>query len=186
MTRLIGLAGAKESGKDEVADHMVRSHGWMRKFFSAPLLEHMMILDPLIQLDHPVHVYTAGTVLPLSEILEHESYTMAKRHREFRRLLQVYGTDIIRHKIGEDYWVRAMKQEICSAWSGGRDVVVTGVRFDNEAAMIRRLGGIVLEVVRPGYGGDDPHVSEQGVHADETIMNDGTLNDLYAVAETYA
>lgn len=186
MTRLIGLAGAKESGKDEVADHLVRSHGWAKKFFSAPLLEHMKILDPLIQLDHPVHVYSVRTVLPLSKILKYESYTEAKRHREFRRLLQVYGTDIIRHKIGEDYWVRAMEEEIRSGWSAGRDVVVTGVRFNNEADMIRRLGGTVLEVIRPGYGGVDPHVSEQGVQADTTIRNDGTLNDLYAVAETYA
>ncbi len=54
-------------------------------------------------------------------------------------------------------------------------VVADDVRFANEAAAIRALGGTVVEIRRPGLsrlaGG---HVSEAGVAADTVVDNDAT------------
>jgi hypothetical protein len=65
-------------------------------------------------------------------------------------------------------------------------VVVTDVRFPNEAQHIRDHGGLVVRVERPGAQDDgaargSSHPSESLVDTitpDRTLLNDGTLEDL--------
>ena len=60
-------------------------------------------------------------------------------------------------------------------------VVFTDVRFPDEAAMIRRRGGALWRIERPGATPVRAHVSETAaadVAADRTVVNDGTLLDL--------
>lgn len=71
--------------------------------------------------------------------------------REIRSLLQWWGTELRRSQ-DEDYWVNKAAETIDGVWRefpNGALVVVTDVRFDNEAEMVRDLGGIVLEVIAP-------------------------------------
>lgn len=59
-------------------------------------------------------------------------------------------------------------------------ICVTDVRYPNEAQRVRHLGGIVLEIVRPGLASDG-HSSEKPLPrdlVDYTIVNDGALADL--------
>ena len=59
-------------------------------------------------------------------------------------------------------------------------VCVTDVRYPNEAQRVLNLGGVVLEVVRPGLVSDG-HDTEQPLPSElvtHTIFNDGTLTDL--------
>lgn len=59
-------------------------------------------------------------------------------------------------------------------------LVVTDVRFPNEAEAIQREGGIVIRVLRPGMGGD-AHASETSVdliNPNFVIINDGTFDTL--------
>lgn len=64
-------------------------------------------------------------------------------------------------------------------------VCVTDVRYPNEAERIRRLGGLVVHVQRPGVESDG-HISEQPLPAsliDVRLVNDGTLEDLRDAVE---
>jgi hypothetical protein len=56
-------------------------------------------------------------------------------------------------------------------------VVVDDVRFDNEADLIRRLGGVVLGLERDNVLAID-HKSENGVTADLIYCNDGSAAEL--------
>jgi hypothetical protein len=67
-------------------------------------------------------------------------------------------------------------------------LVVTDVRFPNEADAIRQAGGVVVRIERPGVG---PHTDPGGwVHEsdvaldhydfDVTVKNDGTIEELHA------
>jgi hypothetical protein len=61
------------------------------------------------------------------------------------------------------------------------NVVVTDVRFENEAARILAEGGYVLEITRPGHK-PDGHASEDGLHEaliDGLIINNESIEDLY-------
>jgi hypothetical protein len=65
-------------------------------------------------------------------------------------------------------------------------MVVCDVRFENEADLIRSLGGVVIKVERPGYQvlTDDQtknHASELNIdliHPDQIVLNDGSLSQL--------
>ena len=63
-------------------------------------------------------------------------------------------------------------------------VLLTDCRFENESAAIRREGGRIVRITRPGAGGDT-HASETEqatIKADWTIDNSGTLDDLRLLA----
>jgi hypothetical protein len=54
-------------------------------------------------------------------------------------------------------------------------VVITDVRFDNEALWIRKQGGWVIELIRDKAAAVNDHVSEAGLnprHVDFHIVND--------------
>ena len=63
----------------------------------------------------------------------------------------------------------------------GKDVVITDVRFPNEADLILGLGGELVRVDRPGVRAGDQHASESQVlslPATSILRNTGTLEDL--------
>jgi len=96
------------------------------------------------------------------------------------------------------YWPKFDALVQTGSWFDTRrvaGVVLTDCRFPNEAAAIRAAGGAIWRVVRPpsdvaaALGEGDPiaeqwwrgHASEteqDGIKADRTICNDGTLDDL--------
>ena len=64
-------------------------------------------------------------------------------------------------------------------------MVVSDIRFDNEAAAIRDLGGVVVCVERRAAQPIVPHKSEAGVSPaliDVTVMNEGTVAEFLADA----
>ena len=94
-----------------------------------------------------------------------------------RAFLQTLG-ESVRNNVHRDVWVWAAKQRIESV---DGPVVVTDVRYPNEADMIHELGGVLVRIDRPGVGPINGHESESFVAslpADRVIVNDGTLNDL--------
>lgn len=96
-----------------------------------------------------------------------------------RRLLQNLGVGVREH-LHSDLWVHLAENAIDSS---ERPVVITDVRFLNEVQMIRRRGGKIIRVERPGVGPVNDHVSEQldSSNSDLIIDNDGTIDDLHKV-----
>lgn len=97
-----------------------------------------------------------------------------------RRILQTLGTDWGRQLIAPDIWTNLAKGRIARLVSSGFGVLVTDVRFENEADIIRAEGGCIWHVVRevPPVEG---HVSEDGIvfkSGDTVIDNFGTLEEL--------
>ena len=107
-----------------------------------------------------------------------------------RLVLQLFGTDCMRNGFDDGVWVSLLKKTILD---NPGNYVVPDVRFENEIAMLRDIGGEVWEVKRNG----DPEwlieyettgIEPTNIHPsewrwiksvkDEVITNDGTLNDL--------
>lgn len=175
---LCGPQGASAGcGKDTVADVLVAEHGFKRIAFADPLRAMVMILNPWID-------RSPLDPIRLQRLVRRVGWDVAKRdYPEVRRLLQVFGTEVIRDFVGTNFWVDYALKKM-AAESG--DWVVTDCRFPNEADAIINLcnQGCVIRVVRPGLeplpGG---HASEAGI-PDELVTgvfhNDGTLEDLAA------
>jgi hypothetical protein len=96
-------------------------------------------------------------------------------------MMQTLGTEWGRACIHPDFWVMIARAETQRIMADDRSVVIDDVRFPNEAAMIRDLGGELWRIDRPGvtYSGD--HSSEGGLEditTDRVIANDGTIAQL--------
>lgn len=111
-----------------------------------------------------------------------------------REALQRYGTEMHRDTFGQDFWVdqvlpgrpaRGLQREnvLAEKYPGADVLVITDVRFPNEAERVRDFGGVIFEVVRPTLDAQDTdtHASETPLPrelVDAQIINDGTLADL--------
>jgi len=154
--KLIGLTGYKGSGKDTVA-LVLNRYGYQRVAFADPLKAIAAVL---------------GWNGDKAETPRCEHCGMLQG----RELLQVLGTEGVRENIRDDAWLLAAERAI----SHHDLVVITDVRFPNEAEFVRAHGGEVWRVIRPGHAGDG-HASETSqklIRADLVLNNHGSLADL--------
>jgi hypothetical protein len=88
-----------------------------------------------------------------------------------RLAMQTLGTEWGRDIIGADLWVNLWRHTLPKG-----DVVCDDVRFPNEAAMLRSMGGIIVKIERDGFEAKTTHASEAfiGIAPHITIRNDGT------------
>lgn len=166
---LIGLIGKKRSGKDSFAAALVDGYGFTRYAFADPLKEAALALDPIVDWPHRLSFFVRST-----------GWEASKEIPEVRRILQNYGVAI--REIDPDFWIRAT---LTPALADPGPVVITDVRFPNEAEAIRRAGGKIIGITRPGLVSTDEHISETALDdyvADATVENSGTLDDLAAAA----
>ena len=103
----------------------------------------------------------------------------AKSLSEVRCFLQRLG--VAMRERDENYWLDQAAEKIAAAKRWNLPVVVTDVRFANEANYLAGCGFTLVRVTRPGTGGDS-HISETELDdypAEHTIHNSGTLPALY-------
>lgn len=169
---LIGLSGKAGSGKDTVAQYLETVHEFIPIAYADPVkagLKAMFRFDPEYLTDQ--------------EMKEQDIPGLGVSGRV---LMQTLGTEWGRNLIDEDIWVNIARRKILMLDS--YDVVVTDVRFDNEAALIRELGGILVNVVRDEVRdvGILGHSSEAGLtftNGSIILHNNGTKEELFAMVD---
>lgn len=106
-----------------------------------------------------------------------------------REYLQWYGTEAHREVFDRDFWIEAVLPDLYDEDFGRSDIedntllVITDVRFSNEADAIEAAGGIIVlvDASERVHGNSDEHASEQILPEeliDYVIDNNGTLDDL--------
>lgn len=162
---LIGLTGAAGVGKDTAAMHLARQHNFIQVALATPL-RNMLI---------------AGFGLSESDFMPGTKNAMIDWiGRSPRQLLQTLGTEWGRSHVHSEIWNRVAARELDRL----RDmhVVVSDVRFENEADMIRRRGGVIVRIQRPDVAPVNPHMSERGIEprVDEfEVWNTGRPEDMF-------
>ena len=162
--RLIGFTGAAGSGKDTAADFYVAFNGGYRYAFADPM--RRMLAQIGIDLNHPHWVAKKEEVIPLFGVSP-------------RRMMQTLGTEWGRNCVDENFWVILANLELLDKGPG---MVVSDVRFENEVAWVRRMGGLVVHVLRAEVPAVEGHVSESGVKVEDgdfVLVNNGSLEDLH-------
>lgn len=175
MSKLIGLGGYAQSGKDTVADLLVTNHGWRKTYFSKALDDALLVLDPYIPF------FDEALFIRYTDVRKKYSYEMAKQEPEVRRLLQTLGTEVGRNMLGENVWVDAAFREVDRLMDEGHNVAITGVRFPNELEAVRKRNGKLVWVSRQGYGPINAHSSDNSLGREDFNMfvrNDWTLKEL--------
>lgn len=174
---VVGLIGRKRAGKDTLAARLVQEHGFTRVAFADPLKAILWDMNPVVR----------GDMARLQWVVQREGWEAAKGLTEVRRLLQTLGVSV-RDRIGPATWVSTAMTQVLTA---GGPVVITDVRFPNEAAQITAAGGVLVRIVRDGLPQDAAaqHISETALDnwaVRVTIENNGTVGGLYASADVLA
>jgi hypothetical protein len=110
-----------------------------------------------------------------------------------REVLQKFGTDIIRNRIkdvipalkdiGDNFWVLRFNlwyRSFIDENPMGK-VVISDVRFKNEALAVKTYSGIIIKIVRKLDYEEDTHISEtemDNIKEDILIENNGTIEAL--------
>lgn len=163
-SQLIAFTGLATSGKSTAADHLTHRHGHTRLSFAGPIRQMLKCLgltaEDLQKFKETPHPLLDG--------------------KTPRWAMQSLGTQWGRESISPGLWVNAARHWIDVERKAGRPVVFDDCRFDNEARTVRDLGGIVIEITRPGLV-RGTHESERGVSPDLvnfSIPNTGTVSEL--------
>jgi hypothetical protein len=170
---IIGLTGYAQSGKDTLASILVEKYGYSRIAFADKIRDFLYGINPMVACSPTGY---------LQDLVNLVGWDKAKQEPQVRRLLQDLGISA-RDLIDENIWVTAALGNVDS----DQRVVVTDVRFENEAMMIKIMGGQLWRVKRIGVGPVNDHVSESeldGYKMDQIFVNNGTLGDLELLVTT--
>jgi Deoxynucleotide monophosphate kinase len=174
---IIGLVGLKGSGKDTVAAYLIKNHGFERKAFADPLKRSLAAFLDIPY--HEIESFKNSNGAYVTTIYDDEPVKVLT----FREALQRYGTESHRDIFGETFWLEATLP--VGGFYKGRAIVVTDVRFENEAERIELLGGYIVRIERESatLSEQDPHRSEGEQLRIQTpfiIKNNDTIDDLHS------
>lgn len=170
---VVGVIGKAGSGKDTVADHLVRDHGFTKMALADPIRK---IVETVFFVDFST--YNTDRGMRDRPLPDYPTWTV-------RKLQQIIGTEFFREHVDEDVWIK----NLCARVSRCQyPVVVADIRFPNERdklkAMLRAAGRhmVFVKLTRPGYDGSvgvSGHASEaHDLPGDIEIANDETVAEL--------
>jgi hypothetical protein len=192
---IIGICGFQSSGKDTIADYLIKEHGFIKISFASRLKDIIAIMfgwprDKLEGLTKEDREWREQIDPWWSQTLQMPQLTP-------RYVMQYFATDLFRNKFHPDIWVKIVENELNKLIEQNTEqkIVISDCRFENEINMILRLGGKIIQVHRePPYwfydyrNGEEPpnikliHRSEIEwirCYRDYDITNDGTIEELY-------
>jgi len=176
---LIGLVGLIGSGKDTVADFLVKEHEFHRDSFAKSLKDAVSVIF--------------GWDRALLEGATQESRMWRERIDPYwsnklnkavtpRYILQYWGTEVMRGHFHDSIWI----DSFTARYTGG-NIVLSDTRFINEINTIRDLKGKVV-LVRRGPIPTQQEMQQRSVHQSEwdwigqrfdyEIDNSGNLENL--------
>jgi hypothetical protein len=199
---LIGINGFKRSGKGETYNAVSRIAG-DRVVYGIGFADKLKIVGALAlgYKGHPRELIDLMDAFKEHGQIDAYVFDDEDDHEQTisgRQYLQFLGNEA-RNVFGENFWIdQVLPYPVTSAdrLSNAANIInedalqqrypdvdivcLTDLRYPNEAARVKALGGVVWEVVRPGLTSDG-HASEQPLPEaliDYVIVNDGSLADL--------
>ena len=174
---IIGLTGYAGCGKTTSAHYLVTHHSFIEVSFADPLKDGLCAMFKMTRKE--------------LEKIKEDKTPLHGIGQTARYLMQTLGTDWGRNMVNPDIWLilaQARIQQMIHDVDKSR-VVVSDVRFTNEAKLIRDLGGIVVFITNSDRvqnrlnGGEMTHESESYLNdiytqADSVIDNSGSLVSL--------
>ena len=172
QTTLIGLCGRAGSGKDSVRSILEMHNHYAGLSFAEPIRG---MLRELLTTNGCSDEYITNRELKETPV--------PGLGVSYRQMAQTLGTEWARQHLHPDFWLRVADTYMADLRENGyRHFVVSDVRFANEAEWVRKQGGVLWLVDRPGIDPVREHISEaMPFEADRIIHNHSNLPDLRRV-----
>lgn len=188
--KLIALCGAAGAGKDTVADMLpARKLAFADTLYAEVAAAFGVTVADLKRRETketPIRELAQDQTFSddFDEYIErvHGTHWSDSEPRSPRQILQWWGD--YRRAQDLDYFVTETRRVLRTIDCSTDDFVITDVRFPNEAALVRQLGGQLWQIRRPGYeAGGTGHASDTDgseFAPDRVVVNGGSLEDLRA------
>ena len=174
MQRIIGISGKLGSGKDTLADFIIKQASFEKKSYAYKL--------------KTIGAFLTGTEEELWFTQEGKNVFLPDWNLTIGEFQQKLGTEAIRTGLHPQAWIIALFADLTptSQW------VITDMRFRNEALAVKEKGGVLIRIngdpakTRENSKRDLNHPSETDLDHfdgwDGVYSNSGSLENL----ETYA
>ena len=167
--KLIGLTGFAGSGKSTVAEHLAYEHDYHRYAF-ATKIKAMLGLGLGLTIEE---MYGEKKTIPSARL----------GGKTPRYAMQTLGTEWGRQLIHPDLWCNLLMDQIRR--EARLLVVIEDVRFPNEQAAIKALGGDVWWIVRDITYATATHASEQGLTGCSLLHNNKDIYSLFKNVDSF-
>lgn len=181
---VIGIGGIAKSGKDTFAGMLKQA--LIKQGVSETSVFDYAFAEPVKHIARYVFGMSDEDVNTQEGKMAISSHGYGLTNRE---ILQKVGTESFRDVFHSDIWVDVAARTIFNHFPAHAIVIISDVRFDNEAQWISAHGPLI-KVERPGLQTIEhsEHRSEQGFNTKPHLIinNDGGLEDLEVKAKTVA
>lgn len=170
---LYGITGKAGSGKDTLADSLIRHSGGHKISFADPLKAACRELFQLSQSQ-------------LTNRREKEAID-TRWGKSPRQLMQFLGTDLLREQLDKEIFIKSTRCKVEQLLANQDLVIVSDCRFENETQMVRDMGGKVIHLRRRGVASVYSHVSEKKLEVKTTdivLYNNGTVAEMFDALQT--
>lgn len=195
---IISVSGLIGSGKDTIAEYLIREHGFVQDSFAASLK------DAVAAIFGWDRTMLEGATKEAREEREKVDEWWAKRldkpNLSPRWVLQNLSTEVIKRYFHTDIWLAGVENRLRKTT---QNIVISDTRFLNELAMVKNAGATMIhvhrgefpdwyETAKTHYGSEpamNPMTYQSAVHPsewqwvgyqfDHVISNDCTKEDLY-------
>ncbi|MGI0076099.1 MAG: hypothetical protein ACREAU_01680 [Nitrosopumilaceae archaeon] len=173
---LIGIHAKPKSGKDTLANYIVKKYSFLKYGPSFPVKETASTMFNV-----PINYFWDENLK--EEVIPY--WNMSPRV-----MAQMVGTECSRNIFGNDFWMRHVEckwKEILHQ-SRYQGMILADVRYENEVEWIKQHEGVVIYLDRPDREelSTNTHPVDMGLPKEictHYIYNDGTKEELFAKAE---
>lgn len=168
--KIVAFLGQKRVGKDTAADFLVRTYGYKKYALADPIKHAIQGLFDFS--DDQLWGNSKEVLDPYWKVTP-------------REVMQYIGMDIIFKELREKF--PQIENSVCihcfEVWQSRHPddrVVISDLRVQEDLDALKKMGALIIYLVRPGLVSTDHHFSEEVNLVegyDLTIVNDGTISD---------
>ena len=138
MNKLIGICGNAGAGKDCVASFLIKEKGYLKTSFASPLKD---AVAAIFNWDRELLEGITDSSRKFRETKDEYWSNVFGVHITPRYILQFFGTEVCRNNLHKDIWIKSLINKLSNS---SEKIVISDVRFINEASAIKEMGGYIL------------------------------------------
>lgn len=169
--KIIGLVGLAGAGKSTVASYLEERWSFVEIAFADPIVDMAAALM--------ARAGVGGEWMTERALKEQPMPVLGM---SYRQLAQTLGTQWGR-TLAPDLWIKIARQAVYYLQEHEEHVVISDVRFFNEAQLVRELGGTLVRVQRADLPALSHGLSQHASERDQAVISvDHTLHNAGSIA----